>query len=388
MTTARGTGSEPVIVGIGETPLGRHRGASAADLQALAIRAAVDDAGLRPEQVDGLVSLGPYTDPSMMYAATIGEYAGLRPTYQCTIDSGGLTTPMAMVAGAIEAIRSGQCSVAVCVFGDPAQTGRKMSGRGMTTTGAEIEFEDRFGLVGTVIPYALLAQRHGHEFGTTAEDLGAIAIATRRHAARRSNSVRRDLITLDDYLASRMISSPLRLLDCSTVTDGAGALVIASGEIAGSCPHPPVVMRGTTLQASHRNVGQFTSFDDLRIRPMVQRCLQAADRTLADVDVALVHDAFTLSTALFLEEAGFCGRGEAGDYVRDGHIDLGAACPVNTHGGLLSQGHVAGILHLTEAVRQLRGDAGAGQVAGAELAMILGGGGIFGVSGCMLLQRA
>jgi acetyl-CoA acetyltransferase len=142
------------------------------------------------------------------------------------------------------------------------------------------------------------------------------------------------------------------------------------------------------MRASHRNVGQFPDFPDLGIRALAAQALGRAGVTLKDVDVATIHDAFTISTLVYLEEVGFCERGEGGDYVAEGNIDLGSRCPVNPHGGLLSQGHVGGMLHVVEAVRQLRHGCGERQVPDANVALIAGGGGIMGVNGVFVLGRA
>lgn len=379
--------SSGAIVGIGETRLGRSPGVESVQLQAAACVAAVADAGLSRADVDGLIALCPYSNPSMVFAAALGEYLGLRPTVELAIDSGGIVSPMMMLLHAIAMIDAGQCTTVVCSFGDAAYSGRRVEGSGMTTTGDAVAFEAAFGLVGTVIPYALLANRRMQQFGTTPEDLGAIAISARTHAVRRENSAQRAPFTLSEYMASPVVSTPLRRLDCSTIVDGAGAFVVTSNERASGLRHPPVSVRGFASHASHRNVSQFPDFDDLRLAQIGRRALGQAGVGLDDVDVAQIHDAFTISTAIYLEDLGFCGRGEVGEYVRAGHLDLGGRCPTNTHGGLLSQGHVGGMLQVTEAVTQLRGDAGPGQVEGAEIAMLAGGGGIMGINAVMILAR-
>jgi len=376
------------IVGIGETALGPQPGRSALDLQAEAVQRALTDAGLGPGDVDGLFNLGPYSRPAQMFAMTLAEYLGLSPSVQASIDAGGTMSPIMMVANAIWSIRSGLCTVAVCTFGEAAATGRVKAGRGWTSTADTLEFEEPFGISGAVVPYALLASRHMAEFGTTDETLFAIAASARRHAALTPNAVRRTPFTLEEYRASRLIASPLRLLDCSTMVDGGGALVITTAERARDLPHDPVTILGVDARMTHRNAGEFPGFDELGIGAVGRRALERAGVGLADVDVAEIHDAFTISTVLYLEELGFCGRGEAGAYAAAGNLDHGARCPVNTHGGLLSQGHVAGMLHFTEAVKQLRGKEGDRQVPGAEVAMVAGAGGILGVNAVMLLGRA
>ena len=376
------------IVGLSETPLGKRPGVTAVELQAEAVLAALTDAGLPASSVDGLFNLCSYSQPSMMFAATLGEYLGLRPSVQESIDVGGVVSPMLGIIHAIAAIQSGQCRVAVCVFGEPAATAKPIQGPGWTTTSADIEFEAPFGIVGTVIPYAMLAGRHAALYGTRPEHLGAIACSARRHAILNTNAVMRKPMDMNAYLQSRPIADPLKLFDCSVMVDGAGAVVLTRLEQARDLSHKPVVLLGSAVRASHRNVGQFPDFPELGIREIADTALRQAGVSLADVDVATIHDAFTISTLVYVEEIGFCGRGEGGDYVTEGNIDLGSRCPVNPHGGLLSQGHVGGMLHVVEAARQLRHGCGERQVANAEIAMIAGGGGIMGVNGVFILGRA
>jgi acetyl-CoA acetyltransferase len=293
-----------------------------------------------------------------------------------------------MLANCIWAVESGQCSTAVFTFGEAASTGRPVQGSGWTTTGARPEYEYPYGVTGAVPPYGLLASRHMALYGTTQEGLGAVAMSARRHAALNENAVRRTPFTLEEYLDSRMVASPLRLLDCSTMTDGAGAIVVTSASRAADLPHKPVAMRGFAARSSHRTITAFVDLDQMEVKDIAARAMGQAGVTLGDIDVAEIHDAFTISTLIYLEELGFCKRGEGSDYAIEGNLDLGSACPVNTHGGLLSQGHVAGILHVTEAVKQLRGDAGVRQVPNAEVAMVAGNGGIFGVNAVMVLGAA
>lgn len=378
---------EATIVGIGETKLGKRPGITGVELQAEAVIAAIADAGLTKDDVDGLFNLGPYSNPSQMHAMTLAEYLGVRPTVQSSIDGGGTWTPLYMLANCIWAVESGQCEVAVCTFGEAAATGRPVTGPGWTTSGARPEYEWPYGITGAVGPYALLASRHMALYGTTSEGLGAVAQSARRHAALNENAVRRTPFTLDEYMASRMVASPLRLFDCSTMVDGAGAIVVTSRSRAADLPHKPVDIKGFAAKTGHRTLSQFTDFESLELKDVANRALRMAGIDLGDLDVAMIHDAFTISVVVYLEELGFCGRGEAGAYALDGQLDLGSACPVNTHGGLLSQGHVAGFLHVTEAVRQLRGTAGAAQVDGAAHAMVAGNGGIFGVNAVMVLGQ-
>jgi acetyl-CoA acetyltransferase len=372
------------IVGIGETALGSFPERTAVELQGEAIVAALADAGLRRADVDGLFVLGPYSQPSIMFGLTVTEQLGIRPKVQATVDAGGTVSLITQMVLATRAIEAGECEVVVCAFGENAATGRPVGAHGWTSNDP-IEFEEPYGIVGTVVPYAMLTSAYMARFGTEPEDLGAIAISARTHATRRANALRRKPMSLDDYMGSRMIAEPLRLLDCSSIVDGAGALVLARSDLAADLPHRQVSLLGAASRATHRNVGQFPGFEELGLAQLGRDALDQAGATLDNVDVALIHDAFTISTAIYLEGLGFCGPGEVGDYAREGNLDLGGRCPVNTHGGLLSQGHVGGVLHFVEAVRQLRGDAEDSQVEGARLALVAGGGGILGVNGVAVL---
>jgi acetyl-CoA acetyltransferase len=377
-----------MIVGIGESRVGRRPGWTAVELQAEATLAALEDSGLTPRDVDGVFNLGPYSNPSLMFALTLSEYLGMRPSIQSSIDAGGTMSMMLMVANALHAVDSGLCQVAVCTFGEAAATGRTVRGRGWTSPTAQPEFETPVGVIGAVVPYALLAARHMKEFGTSTDDLYEVAASARRHAGLNENAFRRDPLTYEDYVSSRMISTPFRVHDCSTIVDGAGALVITTRNRAMDKSMRSVSVLGFASNATHRDVSQFPGFDELQIGKVCGRACARAGIALSDVSVALIHDAFTFSVLLYLEELGFCGRGEAGAFVREGNADLGSKCPVNTHGGLLSQGHVGGMLHIVEAVRQLRGQAGARQVPRAGIAMVAGGGGVFSTNGVMILAPA
>lgn len=381
-------GAGSAIVGVGITDLGPQLGRSAVDLQTEAILLALDDAGLTNADVDAVFSLGAYSSPSMMFAMTLCEYAGLRPAVQAAVDAGGGFTTMMMLNNAIWAVESRQAEVAVCVFGEPAATGRRQAGRGWTSTAESNEFEAPVGIAGPVVSYALLASRYMKEFGTTVDDLGAIAVAHREHAMRHPKAVRRETLTISQYHKSRLIATPLRLLDCSSIVDGAGAVVVTSTDRAAGLRPPPVSVLSVASRTMSKDVLTFPGFAELQVGRLAQKALADAGLTLPDVDVALIYDAFTISVVFYLEELGFCGRGEAGDYARAGGLSLGSTCPVNTHGGLLSQGHVAGMLHLVEAVEQLRGEADDRQVRDCETAMLVGGGGMLGVNAVMLLGRA
>jgi acetyl-CoA acetyltransferase len=237
-----------------------------------------------------------------------------------------------------------------------------------------------------VTPYALLAQRYLWEHGASELDLAEVALITRRHALLNDNAQMRKPMSLDDYLASRMIATPLRLFDCSQVSDGGGALILMSRERALARGLKPVSIRSMAMRSTHNSVALTPDLQDLGMAGAGADAFEAAGLGPQDFQVALLHDAFTISVLITLEALGFAPAGGAGAYLRAGHASLGGRCPLNPHGGLLSQAHIGGMLHVTEAVHQLRGSAGRRQIEGARRAVVSGNGGVFSVCGVMVLE--
>jgi acetyl-CoA acetyltransferase len=378
------------IVGMAETAVGRLEGSTSIGLQAEASRLALADAGLRPAQVDAVYNLDPYTQAMSMFAQSLLEYMGLTPTLAATIDAGGTVTPMHMILNAIAAIGQGYAEVALCTFGENALTGRPKGVHGLPqgpSLGQE-EFEEPFGCIGMVIPYALAAQRHMHHYGTTKEQLGAVALSARRHAALNPRAQMRKALSMADYLAARPIADPFGLLDCSVMSDGAGAVVLTTVERARDLATVPVRVLGFGGKATHKNVNQMPDLDGLGLRPAGEMALGRAGIAIDDAQFCCIHDAFTISTILGVEALGLCGDGEGGAYAAAGRLDLGGPCPVNPHGGLLSHAHIGGMNHLCEAVRQLRHEAEpARQVPDARVGVVGGNGGVFSLCGVMVLGR-
>jgi acetyl-CoA acetyltransferase len=248
------------------------------------------------------------------------------------------------------------------------------------------EWEEPFGCQGMVIPYALLAQRYFDLYGAGRDDLGAVALVTRQHALLNDNAQMKKPLTMEDHRHARPISSPLGLFDCSLVSDGGGAVVLASRERAARLGQKPVAIRSMAMRATHNSVAQLPDIPDMGMAEDARDAFESAGLGPDDIDVALLHDAFTISVLVTLEALKFCPAGEAGAFVRSGAASLGGRLPVNTHGGLLSQAHIGGMLHITEGVRQLRGAAGARQVGKARHAVVSGNGGVFSVCGVMILE--
>jgi acetyl-CoA acetyltransferase len=243
------------------------------------------------------------------------------------------------------------------------------TGRGVAPI-FDAQYQAPYGYFAPPQQFAMFTRAHMIKYGTTHEQLGAIAVGQRANAVKNPRALKRDPITLDDYLASRWIAEPLRLLDCCLDTDGACALVITSAERARDLRRPPVLISGAAWGGGDSffsgQGGDFTVSEAARIAP---RLYAAAGVGPADIDVAQLYDCFTYSVLVQLEDYGFCAKGEGGPYAASGATRLDGRLPVNTHGGFLSEGYVHGINHIAEAVAQLRGDAGDRQVPGAEVAL-------------------
>jgi acetyl-CoA acetyltransferase len=378
-----------VIAGIGQTTVGKLPELDPVRIQALACLNALDDCGMTVRDVDGFFNLDPYVEPHSMFSSTVGEYLGITASYLATIDVGGTVTVMTMLDQAARAIESGQCTVALCVFGENMLTGHSAASHGLhlqNLVGGE-EWEAPFGSQGMVIPYALVAQRYLDEYGASTEDFGAVAVTTRYHASLNPEARLRTPITLADHRASRMISTPLRMLDCSLVSDGGGAIVLTTRERMPD-GRRPVAIRAMTMRSTHNGASQLPDIADFGMRAAGEAAYERVGMGPDDMDFAQLHDAFTVSVLVTLEALGFCAPGGAGRAYADGITRLGGSLPVNTHGGLLSQGHVGGILHVVEAIRQLRGEAGDRQVPGARIGLVSGNGGVFSVCGAMILEAS
>jgi acetyl-CoA C-acetyltransferase len=363
------------VVGAWEHPTRFAPDKTAYQLHAESARGALADAGLGIADVDGLFTSG--VGPIGILA--LANHLNLRPCYLDSQAIGG-SSFVSHCLHAAAAIAAGLCNVALITYGSTAASERFAIGTG---TGGFLmdppdNFEAPFGptIVGS---YALVAQRHMHEYGTTSEQLAEIAVAMRRHAGLNPHAKYREPITVEDVLASRVISSPLHLLDCCVISDGGGALVLTSLERARDLRRPPVVIRGAAEAVRHSEVGT-RDLLDVAARQSGPLALARAGVAHADIDLAMIYDSYTITVLATLEALGFCAPGEGGAFVSDGRIGLGGALPVNPDGGGLSSNHpgMRGIFLVIEATRQLRGECGTRQVAGARLALVHGTGGILG----------
>lgn len=368
------------IAGIGETKYVRKPGSGLSQLalQLQAAKAAADDAGLSLKDIDGLMPF-PNLGNAEEFAANLG-IENLR--FAATVHTGG-AAPLASVRIAAMAVCTGAADAVLIPAGwngySGARTRQTVSQDLSSLPGGKIarDYYLPFGLTAPPQWYSLMARRHMHEFGTKAEHLGAIAVAMRKHAQLNDNAVMHGKpLTLDDYMASPMITDPYRLFDCCLETDGAAAVVVTTTERAKDLAHGAIpimaVASGQPYPADEMTTRKDIFATGLTIA--APEVFRAADVTPGDMDFAQIYDCFTFEVLQQLEECGFCGRGEGGAFVENGRIELGGELPVNTHGGLLSEAHVLGMNHIVEAVKQLRGTAGERQVADAKIGLVTGWG--------------
>ncbi len=359
------------IVGVAESDLGEvGPGFTPLDLVGQATIRALDDAGLKKEDVDGLFSASAYYH---MPTLSVGEYLGIRPRYSDATSMGG-SSFVSHLFHAAAAIEAGLCEVALITYGSTQRSdgGRLVSGS--ETLPYEAPYEPRY----PVSMYALAASRHMHQYGTTREQLAEVAVAAREWAKLNPKAFMRDDLSVEDVLNSRMVSSPLSVLDCCLVTDGGGAVVVTGAERARGLAKPPVYVLGAGEAHWHRNISQMPDLTASAAAESGPRAYEMAKLGPGEVDVAMLYDAFTINTVLFLEDLGFCEKGEGGAFVSGGGISPGGNLAVNTNGGGLSYNHpgMYGLLLLVEAARQIRGECGERQVDGANVALVHGNGGV------------
>jgi acetyl-CoA acetyltransferase len=380
------------LVGIGQSRVGRVPDRSALELQADAALAAAQDAGIRFSDIDGLITTPLRVERWNMPCGVVASALGIKPRFLATEDLAG-ASGAAMIHHAVMAVESGQCDTVLCVAGQNllSHGSRAQAVKSMAEVGsAHPQFEVPYG---PLVPslYALIAQRHMHEFGTTPEQLAEVAVAMRYHASLNPNAHKRELITVDDVLKSNMITAPLHMLDCALVSDGAAAVIVTTADRARDLSRKPVYLRGQGYGLRHSHIGDTEDITTTGAVESGNAAFKLAGVERSDIDVAQIYDCFTITLIVELEDLGFCPKGEGGRFVEGGRIRVGGELPVTTHGGLLSGGHPGlpgGFFHVVEAVRQLRGDAGARQVENAQLALVHGNGGVASVHCTLILGNS
>ena len=358
------------IVGVGHAGFGEAHGFSAYDIMAQSTHAALNDAGLKLSDVDGLFcTMMEDSMPALMAA----EYLGIQPRYIDGTMTGG-SSFVNYLTSATMALEAGLCDVALICYGSNQRTA---SGR-LVTASKLPPYEGLYSPRYPISGYALAAARHMYEYGTTRENLADVAVAARAWASHNPEAFMRDPLTREDVLSSRMVGDPLSKLDCCLVTDGGGAVILVRADRAKDFPNAPVYVLGSAAESSHRQISQMKDFTVTAAKDSGKRAFAMAGVTPADIDVVELYDAFTINTILFLEDLGFCKKGEGGAFVSDGRIAPGGNLAVNTNGGGLSCVHpgMYGIFTIIEAARQIRGDAPGMQLDGVELAVAHGNGGV------------
>lgn len=386
MDTLRG---KCAIAGVGETKVGRVPGVTGMSHALQAAKKAIEDAGLSNKDIDGVLTRTPFCDPTLCYSLLVAENLGISPSYTTDLDTCG-ATPLTTVITAVMAVSTGLCRAVLCTWGQDKNWVIKQDipTHGKPNWGSE-DFAYPWGFIEAPLAFAMAARRHMHLYGTTSRQLGTIAVAMRKHASMNPNAQMHDPITLEDYFASPLFADPFRLLDCSLVSDGGGAVVVTSAEMARGLGKAPIYILGL---GQHNFAHSY--FGPLEVITPFKKAGDAAYRMAGvsphDINVAQIYDCFTYSVLVQLEDLGFCKKGEGGPFVEEGRIELGGELPVNTHGGLLSQAHLCGMLHITEGVHQLRGESGERQVKHAEVALVTGLGirqAPFGTTGVLILGK-
>ncbi|EPL15599.1 acetyl-CoA acetyltransferase [Pseudomonas sp. CF161] len=365
------------VVGVAESDLGDvGPNRYAIELAGQAAVRALDDAGLDTQDVDGLFGC---VTGRFMSNLDLGEYLGIRPRYSDSGNIGG-SSFVSYLLHAASALHAGLCDTALIVYGSTprADAQRKLPPGGLIERpNYEAPYNPRHPVSG----YALATARHMHEFGTTREQLAQVAVDARAWALLNPVSFCHDkgALSIADVLNSKMVSSPLSVRDCCLVTDGGGALVLTRAERARDLRKPPIYMLGAGEAHSHRSISQMPDLTTTIATESSARAYAMAQVTPQDIDILQLYDAFTINTIMFLEDLGFCAKGEGGAFVGAGHIGPGGPLPTNTNGGGLSYCHpgMYGIFAIIEAVRQLRGEAGARQQANLTRALAHGNGGQF-----------
>jgi acetyl-CoA acetyltransferase len=378
------------VTGIAESAPIPKTEATYLELAAAVGREAMLDAGLTPAAVDGVLVAPMMAGAPTTLPAMTAEYLGLAPSYCDIVDLGGASA-QGMAWRAAAAIAAGACTNVLCVLSEPL--GRY--GRPVDPTAwpglPRMEFELPYGQAGPTSAYAMAADRHAAEFGTTDEQRAAVVVAQRRNAAGNPLALYRDAIDTGAVLDSPLVCAPLRLFEIVRAVSGACAFVVSAPDIAAACPNGAAWLHGFAERVTHAGIAQMPDLARTPVGDTARRAFAMAGIGPADVDVAEVYDCYSITVILTLEDAGFCAKGDGGAFVESADFGPGSALPLNTNGGQLCMGQAGlagGATHLLQAVRQLRGAAGDTQVADCEIAFVNGNGGRLSEQCSLVLGRS
>ncbi|MEM1297654.1 MAG: acetyl-CoA acetyltransferase [Pseudomonadota bacterium] len=350
--------------GCGEAP-----GWNSTELMGVAVIKAIEDAGLKLSDVDGIWAA---TAVHSMSAMSLAEHLGIHPKYSSGSNIGG-SSFMAHALDAAMALDAGLVDVAVIAYGSNQRTAG-----GFQSVSEPMPYEAQYEPRNPITAYALASARYMHEFGATREHLAEVAVAARGWASHNPEAFTRDPLTVDDVLSARMISDPLGKLDCCLVTDGAAAMVMTRADRTKDSRQKPVFLLGAAMAHDHRMISTMPTLTTTCAADSGWRAFQMAGMQPGDMDTVQLYDPFTITPILFLEDLGYCEKGEGKDFVSGGRIAPGGELPVNTNGGGLSCVHpgMYGMFVMIEAIRQARGDAPGQQIPDAKLCLAHGNGGV------------
>jgi acetyl-CoA acetyltransferase len=373
-----------IIAGAAETDqVGKLPGHSTLQLHLEAALNALADAGLTTKDIDGIATV------SAPGPVQVAHALGIVPRWMDGTGVGG-TSFLLHVRHAAAAILAGHASTVLITHGESGRSRVGATRFAPAPSSISGQFEAPYGVFGAPSAFTIPALRYMKDYGLTHEQLAYVAVAQRRWAAKNPRAMYRDPITVDDVLASRMVAYPFHLLECCLVTDGGGALIVTSADRAGDFPKPAVHVLGTGESSETPLISQMKDFtESAAFRLAGQAAFAAAGITVGDVGHLMIYDAFAHVPIYGLEALGFVGKGDAGAFISDGHTEPGGSLPLNTNGGGLSYTHTGmyGMFAIQESVRQVRGEAAA-QVAGPEISVVLGNGGMFATSGVLVLGRS
>ncbi len=376
------------VIGIGELKPTKDAppDATALGLMSDAAAEAIADAGLETRDIDGFLCGMAFADAGLLYPASVAEVMGISPRMLNQVDIGG-ASPAGMVWRAAAAINAGMCNAVLCVVGDLNKFGDQKP----PVISVQREFEAPYGNIGANCGYAMIAQRHMYEYGTTPQQMAKVAVDQRKNAVKNPLATFNDReITIDDVLGSRMIVDPLHLYEIVSPCSGGSAVVVASPEVARRAKHPPVWLLGAGEYSNHATITYAPSLTDSPVRFAADAAFKMAGVAREDMDLVCPYDCYTITVIVTLEDAGFCKKGQGGAFVWEHDLSYAGDFPCNTHGGQLSFGQPGlggGMSHVTEAVRQLMGRGGARQVKDAHLAYVNGNGGIMSEQASLILER-
>ncbi len=376
------------VIGIGELKPTKDAppDATALGLMSDAAAEAIADAGLETRDIDGFLCGMAFADAGLLYPASVAEVMGISPRMLNPVDIGG-ASPAGMVWRAAAAINAGMCNAVLCVVGDLNKFGDQKP----PVISVQREFEAPYGNIGANCGYAMIAQRHMYEYGTTPQQMAKVAVDQRKNAVKNPLATFNDReITIDDVLGSRMIVDPLHLYEIVSPCSGGSAVVVASPEVARRAKHPPVWLLGAGEYSNHATITYAPSLTDSPVRFAADAAFKMAGVAREDMDLVCPYDCYTITVIVTLEDAGFCKKGQGGAFVWEHDLSYAGDFPCNTHGGQLSFGQPGlggGMSHVTEAVRQLMGRGGARQVKDAHLAYVNGNGGIMSEQASLILER-